>query len=97
MNTERKRPTAAVDDGPKPPKQQPPLIVFKDKQYVLLLPWQHIAGPITMGPFYARGDTDHRAWAFMPDLSYLEGQTTEPSFMHVVQQHRTPTTPRPVV
>lgn len=83
-------------EEPGPPINQPDLIIHNGHQYVLLTPWQHIEGPITMGPFYARGDVDHREWAFMPDQPYLKGQTLEPSFMHVIQQVASPFTPRPI-
>ena len=68
------------------PAQQPKTIKHGGQVYTLHLPLKVLANGISEGPYYSRPGVDPADWAFMPDTSYLLGQSTEPSFMHCIQQ-----------
>lgn len=66
------------------PKRQPKTLSLGGKLYVLVVPWKHIEGPISEGPFYRlRGDKSGQL--FLPDARYLHTATGKLEFMHRIQ------------
>jgi hypothetical protein len=66
------------------PLRQPKTLTLDGKRYSLVVPWKHIEGPISEGPFYRlRGDKSSSL--FLPDARYLHTATGKLEFMHRIQ------------
>lgn len=72
--------------------KQPKTIKFNGDTYTLKIGYEISEKTgIGMGPFYERTPAAP-GFLFMPDLAFLLGQTTVPTFMHPMKQPEQPAT-----